>query len=353
MSASLSERRKTRALSWVVAAIAMCAVAAVTIAIEVRSLSPDAAVGPVIPGLAGRLAEAQKITVVSPETRFRIAKTERGWAMTDRGDFPVRAARLAELTRGLTQLAYVRRMTSDPERHARLGVTDPTQGGNGVLVQIENARGAFLVNLILGIEREATYARRPGEDQVWAVRGDLPPFRDPSLWLELQPLALDPSALRRVEIVPNQGRPYILERASADANFAFAGALAQREPISAQSLTETAERITRVEPSDVLPAPSVQGAPSTRIRAVTVDGALIDVELFSQGDRRWLKLAARAERPEAASAVEAINARASAWAYALTPTAYDQLAPPLDTLLRNPAPTPTIAPPAPAAPIEP
>ncbi|MBL8549754.1 MAG: DUF4340 domain-containing protein [Hyphomonadaceae bacterium] len=348
MTTELAQRRKGRALSWAVAAIAAAGIAAVTLAIEVRSAAPDRIVGPVVPGLAGRLAEAQKITIVSPDARYRIAKTAKGWAMTDRGDFPVRAARLAQLTSGLTNLAFVRRMTSNPERHARLGVTDPAQGGNGVLVQIENARGAFLVNLILGVQRDAIYARKPGDNQVWAVRGELPPLRDASIWLDLQPLTLAPDTLRRVEIVPNQGRPYILERASADAPFAFAGALAGREPISAAALSDAAEHLTRVQPTDVLPAPTVQGPPSARVRATTADGALIDAELITHGDRVWLKLAARAERPEAQATVDPINARASAWAYAISPNDFERLTPALESLLRNPAPAPADAPQSPA-----
>jgi hypothetical protein len=338
MTTALAERRKSRALSWIVAAIAMAGVAAVTIAIEIRSASPDRIVGPVLPGVAGQLPDAQKITVVSKEARYRIARTERGWAMTDRGDFPVRAARLQELTSGLTKLAYVRRMTSNPERFDRLGVRDPAQGGQGVLLQIENARGAFLVNLILGFQRDGLYVRRPGEDQVWAVRGELPPLRDPSVWLDLKPITLDASALRRVEIVPAEGRPYILERSSADANFAFAGALAGREPISSGALTAAARRITELEPIDVLPAPAVQGPPAARVRAMTAEGVVIDAEIVPHGARHWLKLVARGEGPNAAAA-EPINARASAWAYALSPTDYAALAPPLDSLLLNPAPS--------------
>jgi hypothetical protein len=337
MTTELSERRKRRALSWVVAAVAMLAITAVTIAIEVRSAAPDRVVGPVLPGLAQQIGEAQKITVISADARYRIARTARRvWAMTDRGDFPVRESRLEQLTSGLARLAYIRRMTSDPGRHDRLGVGDPTQGGRGVLLQIENARGAFLVNLIIGFQRDGLYVRKPGENQVWAVRGELPPLRDAAIWLDLQPLLLHPSALRRVEITPADGPAYVLERASADANFAFAGAPAGREPISAGALTAAAARITQVQPIDVLPAPAVQGAAAARVRAATVDGVLIDAELVAHNNRHWLKLVARPERPQAAAAVEAINARASAWAYALAQSDVAALVPPLDSLLRAP-----------------
>jgi hypothetical protein len=338
MTTELAERRKRRALSWVVGAIASLGVAATTVAIDVRSAQPDRVVGPVVPDLARQLPQAQKISIVSRDASYRIARTQRGWAMTDRGDFPVRAARLHQLTQGLTNLAYVRRMTSDPARHDRLGVVDPREGGAGVLIQIENARGGFLVDLILGVERDGLYVRRPGENQVWAVRGELPPLRDASVWLDLEPLALDASLLRRVEIVPSEGDAYVLERPTEDADFAFAGSLAGRSAVSAAALTDTAERITRLEPIDVLRAPAVQGPRSAALRAVAANGVLIDAEIVQFEQKPWLKLVARFERPEAQAAADAINARASGWAYALSAAEYESLAPKLETLLPTAAP---------------
>jgi hypothetical protein len=304
--------------------------------------------GPVVPDLSRQLAQAQKINISSRDATYRIARTQRGWAMTDRGDFPVRAARLRQLTEGLSGLAYVRRMTSDPARHDRLGVGDPREGGAGVLVQIENARGGFLVDLILGVERDGLYVRKPGDNQVWAVRGELPPLRDAAIWLELQPLALDASALQRVEIVPSEGDAYILERPTPEADFAFGGRLAGRRPVSTAALNDTAERITRLQPIDVLRAPAVQGPRSAALRVSTADGVLIDGEIFQFEQKPWLKLVARFERPEAQAAADAINARASGWAYALTAAEYETLAPKLDTLLFNATPPsdPASTPPA-------
>lgn len=333
MTTQLAERRNKRALSFIVAAIAAAAVAATTVAIEVRSSQPDRVVGPVVPGLASRLAEAQKINIVSEDASYRIARTPQGWAMTDRGNFPVQPRRLAQLTEGLTGLAFVRRMSSDPAQHERLGVGDPTQGGSGILVQIENPRGAFLVNLILGVTRDATYARRPGENQVWAVRGDLPPLRDAAAWLDLTPIALQAGELRRVEITPQTGPAYILERTSADADFAFTGAMAARTPISAATLTGTAERLTRLQPIDVLPANALTGAPIARLRATTASGAIIDADFIQHENKIWLRMIARGESGAALATANQINARARAWAYALSQAEYEALLPPAGSLI--------------------
>ena len=94
MSSGLSERRRARSLTLFLIAGALVAVAAVTAAIEARSSNPSSVQGPVLPGLEDSISGAQRITVTSAEATYRIERTERGWAMRDRDDYPVSSARL-------------------------------------------------------------------------------------------------------------------------------------------------------------------------------------------------------------------------------------------------------------------
>jgi hypothetical protein len=335
MATELAERRKGRALTLFLIAGALAAVAAVTVAIESRSLRGESASGLVVPGLSETIGGAQRIIVTSSEASYRIERTQQGWAMRDRGDYPVLSSRLAQLTEGLEALRFTRRMTSDASKHERLGVGDPREGGGGVLVQIEDGRGALLVNLILGVEPGGLYVRRPDGEQTWAAEGELPPLRDVATWLDLRPIELAPERLARVEIIPQVGRPYILARDSAEQPWRIAApplaALAQSTVASA------AERITQVAPVDVQPAPAIQGTPLARVRATTFDGVIIDAELIRSDGRTWLKLVARAAvavpTPEQDAAALDINNRVAAWAYALSDLEVEGLAPPLSALI--------------------
>lgn len=336
MTTELAERRKSQALTlWLIAGL-LVIIAAITIGIEMRSSRPDLASGPVIPGLADTIAGAERIVITSAEATYRIEKTQRGWAMRDRDDYPVLANRLNQLTTGLEQLRYTRRMTSDASKHARLGVGDPREGGRGVLVQIEDGRGALLVNLILGIEPSGDmYARRPDQAQTWAVRGELPPLRDIAAWMELQPLDLQAERLQRVEISPAQGRAYVLARDAADQPWRIASpALA---PLAQTTVAAAAERLTQLAPVDVRTAPAIQGAASARIRATTFDGIAIEAEIIPSEGRPWLKLVARALTPEQEQAALELNSRGAAWAYALSEIEAEAVAPPLSALVPGPA----------------
>jgi len=331
MSNALAERRNGRALALWIAAGVLAAIAAVTVAIETRAARPDNASGEVLPGLAESIGQAQQVIVTSADASYRIERTQRGWAMRDRGDYPVLSARLNQLTRGLSDLRYTRRMTSDPAKHERLGVTDPREGGRGILVQIQDGRGALLVNLILGVEPNGLYVRRVDDDQTWAAEGELPPLRDIAAWLDLNPVDIDPSSFARVEVQPAVGRAYILARDQADQPWRIATpALA---PLSQSIVNAAAERLTQLSPVDVQPAPAIQGPAIARVRTTMFSGVAIEAEFIESDGRTWVKLVARAPTPELEPGALEINNRAAAWAYALSPTEAEAAAPPLAHLI--------------------
>jgi len=330
MTTGLGERRRARSLTLFLIAGALVATAAVTVAIDARTSSPSSVQGPVLPEIADSIGGARRITVTSADATYQIRRTEQGWALTDRDDYPVSSARLAQLTEGLESLRYVRRMTNDASKHERLGVTDPRQGGRGILLQVEDGNGALLVNLILGVETAGTYVRRPDDDQTWSVQGDLPPLRDAAAWLDLRPINLTPERLARVEIVPAEGRPYILGRDGADQPWRIVSP-AIASPVQS-TLAATAERLTQLSPVDVRTAPAIQGTPRARVRATTFDGITIDAELIPSDNRIWLKMVARAGAPEQEAAAVALNTPASDWAYALSETEAGSLTPALNLL---------------------
>ncbi len=334
MSTQLAERRKKWALWYFIFAGLLAVIAAVTVGIETRASHPESASGPVIPNLTQNIGQAQRITITSADASYRIERIERGnqrvWVMRDRGDYPVLGSRLAQLTEGLEGLRFTRRMTADASKHQRLGVTDPRQGGRGVLVQIEGARGALLVNLILGVEPSGLYVRRPDDDQVWAAEGDLPPLRDVAAWLELRPLALSADRLARVEISPAEGRPYILSREAPGQPWRIVQpAIAT---LAQSSVTAAAEHLTQISPVDVQLAPAVQGPAQARVRAQTFDGVVIEAELISSDNRTWLKLAAHAPSPEQEAGAIEINSRSADWAFALSEQDARETAPPLSDI---------------------
>ena len=99
------------------------------------------------------------------------------------------------------------------------------------------------------------------------------------------------------------------------------------------TVSATAERLTQVSPVDVNLAPTVQGTAQARVRLTTFDGVLIDGELIPSDGKIWLKLVARGQTPEQDPAALDINNHVSDWAFALSPSDVETVAPPLSTLI--------------------
>ena len=346
MTTELAVGRGRRA-GWIVGlAVALTAVAAVTVAIQSRGRDAQAVAGPVLPGFSERLRDASRIVVVSNTARYEIQRTEKGWVLKDRGNFPVRREVLAQFTDGLRSLAYERQMTRDPERLERLGLGDPTKGGSGVLVQVEDSQGARLADLILGQEPGGElFLRKSGENQSWRVRGKMPSLRDASQWLDLAPLDIDRARIATVQMEPASGPAYAIGRASAQAGFALAPPNADLPPLTPNAVPEAATKLSALQPLDVRPAAAVAGPAGGRVHLRTFDGLLIEGELFAEaGGKYWLKLVARAEKPEKEAEAAQINARVAPWAYGLTEADYQDAAPALAQLARAPEPPPEPAP---------
>jgi hypothetical protein len=341
MTTELAQARARRA-TWIVGLAAVLAItASVTVAIQSRSRDAEAVTGQVLPEFAARSRDAAKITIASSTARYEIQRTQKGWALKDRGNYPVRREVLGQFTEGLRSLAFVRPMTRDPERHERLGLGDPLKGGSGVLVQVEDSQGARLADLIIGeAPGGQLFLRRPGDDQTWQVRGTLPRLKDASAWLDLAPIQMDAARIASAQVEPSAGPVYAVQRATDAQAFALAAPHDKLVVLAPGLVAEAALKIAQLEPVDVRPAAAVAGPPKARTHVRTFDGLLLEGELFEDGGKFWIKIVARAEKPEKEAEAIEINARVAPWAYGLNEAQYQDAAPLLSTLAAQPEPEP-------------
>jgi hypothetical protein len=353
MSAHLAEARYRRVRWAIIIAAAVTFLAWLDVTLDARRLAPPTAAGPVLPGFAQSVGEATLIVIQTKDATYRIARTDRGWALRDKGDYPVRRERLAQFTQGLEKLTYVRPMTRDPGKLDRLALGDPAKGGDGVLVQVQNAKGAFLANLVIGFEPRGLYVRDPGNAQSWAVKGDLPALQDPAAWLDLAPLKIDPARIASVDIAPPAGGAYSLARDQGARDFHVLKPFDRYLVISPEGVNAAGDSIAALSPINVAAAPAIGGEIAARLTLRTFDGLVIDGELYNDRGGHWLKLVAHGENPKAQEEAQAINARAAPWAYGLSDADYAAFAPPLWFIVRSPnAPALSVpaVPPTPAAP---
>jgi len=330
MTASLARERRGGA-AWAIAlAIALGIVAWLVLGWDAAKLRPPPAIGLVAPDFAARPEAAQAIVVVTREGSYRISRLPKGWSMTDRGAYPIKAERMRQFTQGLAALAATRPLTRDRKKHPRLGVDDPSQGGAGVRLQVQDAQGALLANLVLSSFPDRLYLRRNADPQVWAGSAMLPNLRQASAWLDLTPFALPTARIARVDVAAAIGPGYALVRPEPDAAaFQIARPLTGKPLAGKATPSQVAGALGALNPIDVAPAPAIAGPPNARVVLQTAAGLVIEAEAYVRGALYWVKLGARAVQPAAEPEAQALNARIGPWAYGLTALDYALQAPPL------------------------
>ncbi len=133
-----------------------------------------------------------------------------------------------------------------------------------MLVQIEDGRGALLVNLILGTVPTAghnfVYVRRPATIRLGPRRADLPPLQDAAAWLDLARDLDRKSRIAHVDVAPEQGAPYAVNRDDPHArDFALAKPFDRFLVTTPEGPNGVAEAIALLAPIDVAGAPSIKG----------------------------------------------------------------------------------------------
>jgi hypothetical protein len=315
------------------------------------------------PGLAPRLADAQKIELVRHGQATTLNRDGDSWRIEQTGGYPARGERIRELLIGLTELRLVEERTSDTARHAEIGVDDPrNEGSTAALLRVLDGQGGVIAELVLGRRRvrtqgnvpESVYVRRPSEAKSWLAEGRMTTDADPQLWINRDMATLAPDRLRRVEINRTGESPLVLARAGeVDAPLEIVTP-ADHPVADRTSLDEVARSFDMLTFIEVRRAAEAPGEALGETKFTYTDGLTLTAWPQRDGQVLWVKLRAEGDSDEA----KAFQARWDGWAYQLGIWKEKAMIPTLADLLPqapanadpdvNPAAPPPAAAPAPA-----
>jgi hypothetical protein len=281
---------------------------------------PSTATPLAFPGLAPRLANAQRIEVTRHDGTLTVNRAEGdAWVLPAKAGHPVRPERVRELLVGLTELRLTEPRTANPEMLERLGVEDPTrEGGTSSLLRVLDGNGAPIAELIVGRRRmrvqgnvpESVYVRRPNETQAWLAEGRLPLDSDPNLWIDRDIASISRERVRAAAIA-REGEPALVLRRGAEPDAALAVAEPAETPeLDEISLDEVARAFEFLTFLDVRRAAEIPGERLGETRFELTDNLRIAVVAHKEGENLWVRLAAEGD-DEAAR----LNARWRGWAY--------------------------------------
>ncbi len=336
MSRLTPHKRRTRqALISLVAALGLLALGGAAVWRDARLGQAPEVSGPVVPGWSEQAANAARIRIETAEGAFVMEEREGRWVMANRGDYPVRAERIAELDALLQGLTFTEAMTRDADKFDRLGLGDPQAGGDGVRVSVETAAGEALADLIIGRLRgeRGLYVRPPGGVRAYAASGPVAgadALGDPGRWMGLDFWTHDASAIARAEIQPEFGPGWRVMRAGEAQRY-----YELREPsgwrlVTAGAANGVATAGAQLRFRDVKPDQELVGAYVARHAAVTFSGLAYEMRFFAEDDQRWVTIEMAALADDAAPRAEHFNARVEGWAFLVSEDAYERLTRSLD-----------------------
>jgi hypothetical protein len=273
------------------------------------------------PGLAARLAGAQRLEIRRGGQSTTLVRQGDAWTISETHGYPARPERIRETLTGLTELRLAEERSADPAQWSRLGVEDPAApNSTATLLRVLDAQGGVIAEAILGRRRmrtqgnqpEGVYFRRPGENRAWLAEGRLGAEADPSLWLNRDLASLAPARLRRVEIARTGAPPLVLARAGevdAPLDIITPEDAPVADRVALDEIGRAFDALTFVE---VRPAAAIPGEALGEARFLYTDDVTITVTPHREGELFWVRLSA-AGGEEA----RALEARFQGWAFQL------------------------------------
>jgi hypothetical protein len=276
------------------------------------------AAGLLLPDLSRSLGKIARLEMLTGDEHVIIEPRANGqWVVANYHDFPVKFPLLRQMIVGLAGLTLLEERTTRPEWHHYLDLVAPEEGGAARRYILYGKDGGTIADILVGkpaayaaVSGEARfYVRRSGENQSYLAKGIIPDISTRRAWLDDEILSLERERIAFVDMAPNEGPPYRLERLPGGGDFALNTLPQGRVARPASALNAVAGALVGLSFLQVTPVDQIDFKNAAHARYATKDGLVIDVFVASPKDKKggWISLAARVEEslPTSASFAEA------------------------------------------------
>ncbi len=302
-------------------------------AVTVRDSGGGGGGGTVLfPGFINALDDAYTIKVTRSGGVVTVQRKDKLWTVNEASGYPARMDKISEILNGLAQLETIEAKTSNPKRHGKLEVGEPTaKGTKSARVVISDAKGGTLADLIVGKLKysisgtDGIYIRRPGEARSWLARGKLEVPKDRLGWVDTSVMEVDLDRVRSVTLRVPGNKPVTLFKAKRSQQDFVIKDMPKGTEIKDVFTVEDISRILQsLTFADVRRAGQVKVDMTAKPRAhyLTFDGMVLDLWVAEADGKTWLAAKAGALKKPAPDdkvkkQIAAINARFADWRFAL------------------------------------
>jgi len=298
---------------------------------------PDDVGKTLLPGFSDVANDATRVKVLTPggDDDVTLRRIEDRWVVSERDGYPADMGKLRQLMIALAEAEIVEQKTSNPERYDRLGVGDPSDGGNGSMVSIGGPDFEYGVIVGDAAAGDARYVRPAGSDASYLVDRDPGLPESPTDWLAPGILDIDAERVKRVAIAHSGGDTIVIEKSDeSQTDFDVADIPDGHELKRATIGNGVGRALSGLELDDVRAASEL--VIETTARFETWDGLVVTAELGTADADMWVAFSAQApgEEDAAVEASSAINERLAGWQYRLPQSRADNLQTTWDDLLK-------------------
>ena len=319
-------------------AFSLLAIALVVVVAAIFLLLPattsDDAIGTesaLLPGLAARVNEVDRITVVGAGDTVlaTLTRDDEGWTVSEFSGYPADLDTVRTVLGGLAQAKIIEQKTANPDYYPRLGVEELSLEDAGG-IRLDLAAGQQRWSLIVGKEaanRGGFYLREAQTPTSVLADFDENIPQDAAAWVNTRVIDIMAGEVAEVQIVHPDGETLTARKVSADeTDFTLVELPEGRELVSAWSInslgsalsTLSFESVERLESADAL-----DWDQAVRVQTVLFSGLTVDARLLDTQEGYLIRLEASApfmeaageENPELQLAVDEINQRVSGWVY--------------------------------------
>jgi hypothetical protein len=236
-------------------------------------------------------ATALRIHTAGDKLAVEIARKDDKWGVSERQGYPADDAKLRKVLLALANAELRERKTSNPKNYASLGVEDVSDAkATGVRMEVIGVQPA--VNLIVGKQGpgvDSQYVRKVGEEQSWLIDTNVDTSSTPQDWLRKSILDITADRIQSATIETKGAKPYSVAKSSrADADFKVEALPKGKELSSPSAANSIATALAGLTLSDVQPASAMTAKPDARATYRTFDGLIVELEGWSQDDKRFV-----------------------------------------------------------------
>lgn len=303
----------------------------------------------IYPDLQERAGEVQQVRIARAEGSetgtVTLVRTDDGWVLEERDDFPARTDLVRKLLFDLGELELIERKTAEPDRYDRLDLADiGRRDSKASQLVVTTSSGETLVDLHVGKRRESltggepmVYVRRSAQSQTYLAEGELDLRGGPVQWLPRAIVNIPADSITAATLTSPSGGTLRLERDGED--FRIVGLPADRTVTSQYSVNNAATVVNKLLFDDVRSSEGLDfeaGAVFT-----TGDGLTVSLEFAADpaGDEAapWLRVGvaiAADATDEARQRGEAAQAQTEGWAYRVSSYDMERLDATVETLTK-------------------